>query len=597
MRSVVQEVVQKKDQPRSTSTSVARSNTAAPAGPQHGADLILQLQRQIGNQAVQRMLSQARPGSPAGVQTKLTVNTPGDVFEQEADRVSDQVMRTPEPQVQRACACGGRCPKCQAGQPHHEHEGMQIQRAGSDSLGQTEAPPLVHEVLRSSGQPLEPGTRDFMESRFGYDFSRVKVHTDSRAAASSQAIQARAYTAGDNVVFGSGQYAPHTESGQRLLAHELTHVVQQGGGQGSRISRFADTDHNVLEEAALTLSNMPPEEIEQVHAGNTKRDYSQSPAMLNLVLLCDLDNYGDYKAEDHFDNYRWDEALHDFRRRDAKSGPGMKSPIHHIEVELINFVDALPAKEAFQHVGSAFHAIEDFFAHSNFIELSHGDFQFGRELITGSVDGPDDVSLLKILESTSSLETAPFFGGRANQHIAQAPDQSHPRMAKDYKSNPYYMEANVLAGLVIKEMGMEILALKALETKEKRVQYVREVIMPKVKRYLRPPSESDKWWETLREAGGHEMESSIRRLAARTPVTTNQCILSPMRSIEASRDSNFKLLGPAFTIPTSYGHVWVQVGTGFSAPPAFAGPSGAVEPRSLDFLPLGVQVTGRFGRK
>src|SRR5580765_2249720 len=100
---------------------------------------------------------------------------------------------------------------------------------------------------------------------------------------------------------------------------------------------------------------------------------------------------------------------------------GTKSPITHIDEELITFVDALPDEAAFQHVGSAFHAIEDFFAHSNFIELTHGDFQHGRELITGSVGGSDDVSLLKILESISSEETAPYYGDRANQEIAAAP--------------------------------------------------------------------------------------------------------------------------------------------------------------------------------
>jgi Heterokaryon incompatibility protein Het-C len=380
-----------------------------------------------------------------------------------------------------------------------------------------------------------------------------------------------------------------------LLAHELTHVVQQGGGQSEgRISRFADTDHNIIEEAALTLANMKPEDIEQVHEGNTKRDYSQSPAKLNLALLCDLNDYGGYKAHDHFDNFRWDEALQGFQPRSGSLGFGEKTPINHIDEELGKFVDALPDRGAFQHVGSAFHAIEDFFAHSNFVELSHGDFQHGRELITGSVGSSDNVSLLKILETISSLETAPYYGERANQEIAGSPAKSHARMAKDYKSNPYSMEAMVLAGLVIKELGMEILALQALPTKEERNKYVRDVIMAKVKRYLRPPSESDKWWETLRSAGGREMERSIREVAAKTPVTKNQCILSPLRSIEASRDSNFKLLGPAFPIATKYGHVWVQVGTGFSAPPAFAGPSGAVEPRSLDFLPVGAQLTGRF---
>lgn len=91
-------------------------------------------------------------------------------------------------------------------------------------------PPVVQEVLRAPGQPLEPATRAFMESRFGHDFSRVRVHTDAKAAESARAVNARAYTVGRDVVFGEGGYAPDTSDGRRLMAHELAHVVQQGRG-------------------------------------------------------------------------------------------------------------------------------------------------------------------------------------------------------------------------------------------------------------------------------------------------------------------------------------------------------------------------------
>ncbi len=88
-------------------------------------------------------------------------------------------------------------------------------------------PPIVHEVLRSPGQPLDPATRAFMEPRFGHDFGPVRVHTDARAAQSAQSVNALAYTVGRDVVFDAGQYAPHTREGKSLMAHELTHVVQQ----------------------------------------------------------------------------------------------------------------------------------------------------------------------------------------------------------------------------------------------------------------------------------------------------------------------------------------------------------------------------------
>lgn len=95
------------------------------------------------------------------------------------------------------------------------------------------APPAVDEVLRSPGRMLDTGTLDFMEPRFGNDFSGVTIHTDSAAARSAAAVNARAYTVGSHVVFGQGHYAPGTADGQRLIAHELTHVVQQQGQIGA----------------------------------------------------------------------------------------------------------------------------------------------------------------------------------------------------------------------------------------------------------------------------------------------------------------------------------------------------------------------------
>lgn len=91
------------------------------------------------------------------------------------------------------------------------------------------APPIVHKVLGSAGQALNPATRAFMEPRFGRDFSRVPVHTDQVASRSAEAVAAQAYTVGSDIVFGAGRYAPASRDGQRLLAHELAHVQQQSG--------------------------------------------------------------------------------------------------------------------------------------------------------------------------------------------------------------------------------------------------------------------------------------------------------------------------------------------------------------------------------
>ena len=140
-------------------------------------------------------------------------------------------MHTSEPQLQHSCACGEECPKSQTKQPVQEHERLQTDhRIQASDTGQIEAPPIVHEVLARPSQPLDLSTRTFMEQRFGHDFSQVRVHADAKAAESARAIDALAYTAGSDIVFGAGQYAPRTTPGRTFLAHELTHVIQREAG-------------------------------------------------------------------------------------------------------------------------------------------------------------------------------------------------------------------------------------------------------------------------------------------------------------------------------------------------------------------------------
>lgn len=103
-----------------------------------------------------------------------------------------------------------------------------LQRSPSGSAP-GEAPPIVHEVLRAPGAPLDRETRNLMEGSLGSDLSRVRVHTDERAAASARAVNALAYTVGNSIVFDCGRYAPHQAEGRGLLAHELVHTIQQGG--------------------------------------------------------------------------------------------------------------------------------------------------------------------------------------------------------------------------------------------------------------------------------------------------------------------------------------------------------------------------------
>lgn len=166
--------------------------------------------------------------APARLQPKLAVNEPGDSYEKEADLVAAHVMRMPAPALQKKCACGaGAQRQNDLGDDAH----LQTKQRGlNSSVPFNQVPGIVRETLQSPGQPLDAGTRNFMESRFGYNFDHVRVHTGSGAEKSARAVNALAYTVGRDVVFGKGQYAPASADGQQLLAHELTHVMQQEGG-------------------------------------------------------------------------------------------------------------------------------------------------------------------------------------------------------------------------------------------------------------------------------------------------------------------------------------------------------------------------------
>lgn len=149
------------------------------------------------------------------LQTKLAIGASNDPLEEEADRVADQVMRMSAPEVSVAAAA-------QVSRKFAEYE--------SHTEGTDTAPASVDRVLASSGKPLDPALRQDMEQRFGHDFSRVQVHSGAAAEQSARDVNAHAYTVGCNVVFGVGRFAPATPGGRRLLAHELTHVVQQSDG-------------------------------------------------------------------------------------------------------------------------------------------------------------------------------------------------------------------------------------------------------------------------------------------------------------------------------------------------------------------------------
>lgn len=188
-------------------------------------------------------------GERLGVQAKLAIGQPGDKYEQEADRVAEQVMRMPDPNpLARVSLVNSNLPfaahplpvqKQEVKEEDEEKKKGKIQAKGES--GQT--PRVTAEleqqlqVSQGRGQPLPEETRSFMESRFGQDFSQVRVHAGSKAAQMNRALNAQAFTHRQDVYFGAGKYSPESSEGKRLLAHELTHVIQQHASTGSAIQR------------------------------------------------------------------------------------------------------------------------------------------------------------------------------------------------------------------------------------------------------------------------------------------------------------------------------------------------------------------------
>jgi Domain of unknown function (DUF4157) len=218
-------------------------------------------------------------------QAKLTVNTPGDAYEQEADSVANQVMKMDAPgtrqvareeepeeeaakapeqegaevkRVMRDAAPEGaeeeekppanpeedknvqrKCAECA------QEDEEKVARAGTgDVSADADVSEAVNGGLQSGGQPLDADARRYMEPRFGHDFSHVRIHTDAKASDSTEAVSARAYTVGSDIAFRSGEYAPGSSGGRLLLAHELSHVVQQGGSAAvaPAVSRTANEE-------------------------------------------------------------------------------------------------------------------------------------------------------------------------------------------------------------------------------------------------------------------------------------------------------------------------------------------------------------------
>jgi hypothetical protein len=198
------------------------------------------LQRSYGNSYVGRV-----------IQAKLTVGQPGDVYEQEADRVADTVMRMSEPTVSGVLTHSNSiqpmpiqrmCTEC----AKEEEEKIHPKKSPGQTPTVTPALEARLDGTRGGGEPLPDSVRSYMEPRFGAEFSGVRVHRGSEADALNRELGAQAFTWQRDIYFGAGRYSPETRDGQRLLAHELTHVVQQTG--------------TVQRQCDPSISSCPPEE-------------------------------------------------------------------------------------------------------------------------------------------------------------------------------------------------------------------------------------------------------------------------------------------------------------------------------------------------
>jgi hypothetical protein len=243
---------------------------------------------------LQRKASCACGGGCPACQAKsseLKVSQPNDPAEIEADRIADRVMRMADSDTASAArtshplnAIHRQCDAC-------EDEEQTIQRKSLPSGGgiPAQSPAHVQGVMSSGGQPLDHAIRSFFEPKFGYDLRAVRIHTGERAEASAREIDAKAYTLGSHIVFGSGEYQPESERGRRLLAHELAHTVQQGGAPRQLQRACLPVADCAAPRATLTTF---VEDTEKKPENISKADKRQKACTPVRTAACTSDGHG-----------------------------------------------------------------------------------------------------------------------------------------------------------------------------------------------------------------------------------------------------------------------------------------------------------------
>jgi uncharacterized protein DUF4157 len=335
-RTLIRKPAVAERRPEVASRSIALAPTARPL------PVMRTLQQRLGNHGTQafaaRVAARSVPGiaskSAAGVRT-LSITQPGDAHHRKAENLADAVMLMAEP------ALGEMCDECQshalqrklavgAGNDPLEMEAdriadevlarpavaavtdvpSRIHRLTRQPSGQADkAPGSVDQALSSPGRPLEPALRQDMEQRFGYDFSRVRVHLGPAAEQSAQDVNASAYTVRHNIVFGARRFAPGSQEGRRLIAHELTHVVQQGAGvqlkdglglRGHDYEQHGDAVADMVQDrSAEPLDRFPPIVVAGPSSvGVVQREEVQSDeARVEACLLEQWRKYEEYEIK------------------------------------------------------------------------------------------------------------------------------------------------------------------------------------------------------------------------------------------------------------------------------------------------------------
>jgi lipoprotein-anchoring transpeptidase ErfK/SrfK/Zn-dependent peptidase ImmA (M78 family) len=484
-----------------------------------------------------------------------------------------------------------------------------IQRMPKDGAAQSTVPPIVHEVLRQPGKPLDAASREFFEPRFGRSFSDVRIHDDAHAAASADAIGARAYTYGHNIVLGAHLSHSGEVKDRGVLAHELVHVTQhsratistraeqvgvahsaaeteadslaerimkarsevQASRTSSHIQRLLPLHHDIADTAAFRAAQFSESQIEMIHEGNLERDLSQFDKYRELTSLatCKFDDvsvvntgeicpelrpyFGGYNPAEHFDGYirngsdwspKKDQTSEtDSSSRAEKTGGNRQSPIEYIREQLGALANtSKPLNERWKHLGNVAHTIQDFFAHSNFVELAHGDKSFGKAIHTGTYSEETDSGHSQegfICELVGPRIGKLFVDEDVTPKLSNGKARSertftHSEMAKDSACHPRLEEARRLGAYVTYVVGTDvrnILGSKAdFDTKDKiPLSQIADKLQSK---YLTSPS-ADRWWDETAKRYDREGWGKIDSLIKEASKTkkTHHLFCNPLRSL------------------------------------------------------------------